>query len=127
MRQAILQWYARNKWYLALGLVAWVVLGIAGFVHANLANLPVLPAIVTWYEWAVALMIFPKLVLWLFGIMNLGADVIRAGGAEGPLHRRRKPWVEKVERSLVMMALVVYVLDLGTRGLFGLGWDPFFV
>lgn len=114
MAQGVAAWFRSYRFVWLLGPVVWLLLVLAGWVHARLTGLPALELILTWQEWFVALLLLPYL-------LTMGTTI------RGPGRGGDKP----VRPSLVSMgyvlALTVLALDLMTRAIFGVGWAPFFV
>lgn len=102
------------KMRLALGAGAWVLLAAAGAAWAASAGRPLLPAVVTVDEWAVALLLLPTVVLWAFGVVQQD-ELVRDGARK----------VIGAARGIGAVAMVIFALDLMTRAVFGLGWKPF--
>lgn len=95
-----------------LGPVVWLLLALAGWIHARLAGLPVLETIVTYDEWFAALLLLP-----LLG--TIGTSV------RGPSRGRDRPDRPALVSMGFVLALIIFALDLIVRALFGLGWEPF--
>lgn len=108
-------WNRRDRLMWMLGPAAWALLALAGWLHARITGLPVLPLILTYDEWFAALLLLPSLA-------TLGATMREpehgGAGARSRLTLLRKGHVP---------ALTVFALDLLVRALFGLGWEPFFL
>jgi hypothetical protein len=111
----VVAWYRRDRLVWMLGPAAWVLLALAGWLHARMTGLPVLPLILTYDEWFAALLLLPSLAT-----LGAAAREPEHGGAGV---RSRLTLV----RMGYVPALIVFSLDLLVRALFGLGWEPFFL
>jgi len=95
------RWVTPNSTYLGVGLGCWVLCSGAAAFYAARFSLDLLPTIVTWNEWLIAIILIPAL-------LNVGAPRVRA----------RLVWVRWI-------AATVFAMDLLVRAFFGLGWQPF--
>ncbi|HWI50949.1 MAG TPA: hypothetical protein VNT01_02245 [Symbiobacteriaceae bacterium] len=105
------QWL-RERWPAwAAGVVAWLAVAAGAAVYAGRSGAPIWPVAVTWAEWLVALGLLARLVVPIFR----KSEVVSRQG------RRVVGWLGDMTWAL----LVLFLLDLATRALLGLGWEPF--
>ncbi|HLN61754.1 MAG TPA: hypothetical protein VK464_09400 [Symbiobacteriaceae bacterium] len=102
------------KMRLALGAGAWALLAAAGAAWAGSAGRPLLQTVVTVDEWAVAVLLLPTVLLWVFGVVQRD-ELVRDGARK----------VVGTAWGIGAVAMVIFALDLATRAAFGLGWKPF--
>jgi hypothetical protein len=88
------------------GVGLWIALAAGGGIWAAAAGRPVLPLIVTLDEWVAALFF------------------LSLGRSERPQATAQDRFISVAVR-LRWAASTVFVLDLITRAIFGLGWKPF--
>lgn len=96
------------------GLGLWVLLAVAAGTYAAVGGRPALPAVVTLDEWVAAVLFIAPLVAFM---LNIG----RSAAPEDRVANR----LATVAGRLGWMALVVFLMALAMRGIFGLGWNPF--
>ncbi|MDB4896111.1 MAG: hypothetical protein JWN15_2373 [Firmicutes bacterium] len=96
------------------GVGLWIALAAGGGIWAAAAGRPVLPLIVTLDEWVAA----------LFFLAPLLAFMLSLGRSESPQAAAQVRFISVAVR-LGWAASAVFVLDLITRAIFGLGWKPF--
>lgn len=142
MTQRIMAWLLHHRPALTGGLLLWGLLALGAWIRASGAQSPVLPAIVTWNEWAVALMLLPGLIMTgargfdatsRAGRARATMEGVIAGAGIKSVDRHVHEEAQRLAgvgrpgmiRSLSIMAWVVFALDLLLRAVFGLGWEPF--
>ncbi|HYG60695.1 MAG TPA: hypothetical protein VD902_21685 [Symbiobacteriaceae bacterium] len=114
MSQILVLWWQVRWKRVAAGAAVWAAVAVTAALFANASGRPVWPTIVTWDEWLVAIGLLPFLAMWLLGIRD-EEDFAR-------------PAARRVIRAFLSMGtgmLVVFLLDILTRFVFGLGWKPF--
>lgn len=112
--EGLTAWFRSYRIVWLLSPVVWVLLALAGGLHARMTGLPALELIVTYQEWFAALLLLPILV-------TIGTTI------RGPSRGRDKPYRPSLVSMGYVLALTVFSLDLLVRALFGLGWEPFFL
>jgi hypothetical protein len=108
------QIWTRYGWLALAGAALWAVVMAAAYVYAGQTGKPVGPTAVTWVEWAVAIGWLPMVFQLVMGILGM-SDVEHKTG-------RR---VIGTFTSLSFVCLVAFLLDLVTRAVLGLGFEPF--
>lgn len=109
-----MEWMARYRTNLLGGAGLGAMIGVSASWYAGTHHLRLWPTVVTWLEWAAAILLFPMLLAALFG-----------------LARRSEVMRDKVDRvldvvaQLRMVGAVLFITALVLRALFGLGWKPF--
>jgi len=114
MKEHLKQYWAGRWLILVGGVVLWGLLAAGAALFATMKGLPVWPVIVTWDEWVAALVTLPMFVMAALGIFT----------PEEFKGRRTRA----VMRALYLVSpavAVVFVLDLISRAVLGLGWQPF--
>lgn len=142
MREWVIAWFRSHRHALAGGLVLWVLLALGAWAQASAAQSPILPAIMTWNEWAVAVMLLPGLAT--AGARGLDAvsrggraratmKGVIAGAGVSSVERHVAEETQRITdvgrpglvRMLSTMAWVIFAVDLLLRAVFRLGWEPF--
>lgn len=142
MREWVAFGFRRHRSVLIGGLLLWALLAVGAVVQASAVKSPILPAIVTWSEWAVAVMLLPGLAT--AGARGLDAvsrggraratmEGVIAGAGVSSVDRHVAEEAQRIKsvgrpgwvRTLSTMAWVVFGVDLLLRAVFRLGWEPF--
>jgi len=113
MRRAWLVWGRRHTVDVLAGVGLWLILGAAGWSRAVRMGTSPARTVVTWDEWAAALLLLP-----LLGVLGgAGVNAVRHEG-----HARAN--TGRLNRAMVAGG-VVLALDLVLRVVLGLGWEPY--
>lgn len=102
--------------HMGAGVILWVLLALTGWVLAGLQGQPVLPLMLTLQEWVAAVLLLPAFLLAIVAIFQV-RDV-------------KAVWAQRMIRGIHLlsrMGATVFVLDILTRILFGLGFKPFYL
>ena len=111
MQEATIQWFRRRWIALAAGVLLWGAVAVAAILYANRLGLSPWHRVVTWDEWLVALGL----------LVRIAVPIFRKSEMKDERAQRVVGWVGEFTGAL----LVVFALDLMTRALLGLGWEPF--
>lgn len=142
MKDWVVAGFKHHRTALMGGLVLWVLLAVGAWVQVSAAQSPILPAIVTWNEWAVAVMLLPGLATAGargFDAVSRGGraratmEGVIAGAGVSSVDRHAAEEAQRIKavgrpgwvRTLSTMAWVIFAVDLLLRAVYGLGWEPF--
>lgn len=105
------QWL-KERWPVwAAGVLLWVLLAAGATIYATTNSLNVWEQIVTWDEWAVAIGLLIRFLVPIFR----RSEVVS----------RRGQWFVGLMGDMTWALAVVFLLDLLTRAVLGLGYEPF--
>lgn len=114
MAQTLLPWWQARWKRIMVGIALWGALAAAAGAFAASRGLPLWETVVTWDEWFVAIALFVYVPVALGGPTD----------EEMRLQPTKKKLIYAV-RATGLVLLVVFLLDLLVRLVFGLGWEPF--
>ncbi len=142
MKRLFFRWFKQNRLYLLAGTLLWMIIAGASWQYARNSGKPYLPTMVTWDEWAVAVLLLPRLgTVFLKALnqmtrssrMSTAVQNVMYGGRTEAVVREvhedlaanansaKAGWVSRLDA----VTATTFVLDLLIRGVFGLGWQPF--